>query len=119
MMRVGSAVTVVAVLLSACGPGARSEVRTNSGGSLDCPSQTILYAMLDSDVSQPGASSSLEAATKMIGSEFLPDGVPRLESPAGDGGAVVVVDEAGNRVGRVLAVHFDSGWHIKSLESCG
>jgi hypothetical protein len=75
--------------------------------------------MFGNDVSQPGASSALKAAAEMIGGEFLPEGVPRLESPASDGGAVVVVDESGNRVGRVLAVHHDSGWYVQSVESCG
>jgi hypothetical protein len=75
--------------------------------------------MFGNDVSQPGASSALKAVAEMIGGEFLPDGVPRLESAAGDGGAVVVMDEAGNRVGRALAVHYDSGWYVQSVESCG
>ena len=101
------------------GPGARSEVRTNSGGTHDCPSEIVPLGMFDSDVSQTGASSALEAAAEMVGGEFVPESVPRLESAADDGGVVVVVDESGNRLGRVLAVEYDSGWHVQSVESCG
>ncbi len=119
MRRIGSSAVVVALLLSACGPSSRLEVETNSGGVLDCPSETILYAMVDGDLSKPGATTPLEAAAAWIGGEFLPDGIPSIESESGNRAIVVIVDFDGNRVGRVLMVHHETGWFVQSTAACG
>ncbi len=119
MVRRMLALSVLALLLGACGVGSRPEVQTNSGGVLDCPSSTILYAMVDSDISQPGAASPLDAAAAGIGSEFMPEGIPSLESESANQAIALVVDFEGNRVGRVLLVRHESGWHLQSTEACG
>ena len=93
-------------------------MRTNSGGILDCPNETILYAMFDADVSQPGESTPIAAAAEFIDSEFLKDGLPRLEGEPGGSAAVSIVDWEGNRVGRALVVEHDNGWHVRATESC-
>lgn len=119
MRRAGPAVVLVVLLLSGCGASARHEVRSNNGGVLDCPSSTILYAMVDGDLSRPGASSPLEAAAVWIGGEFLPEGIPSVDSQSGDRAAVVIVDRAGYRLGRVLLADHESGWYVQSTEACG
>lgn len=106
------------LLATGCGPSPRSEVQTNSGGILDCPTDTILYAMFDSDVTQPGEASPIAAAAEYIDSEWLKDGLPRLEGDAEGRAAVTIVDWEGNRVGRALVVEHDSGWHVQATESC-
>ncbi len=75
--------------------------------------------MVDSDISSPGASSALAAAAEFIDTEFIPDGLPRLEFETDGRAAVTIVDWEGYRVGRVLVVEHDSGRHVQGLESCG
>ena len=109
---------VLGLLAAGCGPSPRSEVRTNSGGILDCPTDTILYAMFDSDVTSPGESTPIAAAAEFIDSEVLKDGLPRLEGEPDGRAAVSIVDFEGNRVGRALVVEHESGWHVQATESC-
>jgi hypothetical protein len=109
---------VLGLLTAGCAPSSRSEVRTNSGGILDCPSDTILYAMFDGGVTGPGEPSPIAAAAKFIDGEWLKDGLPRLENESNGTAAVTIVDWEGNRVGRALVVEHDSGWHVRATESC-
>ncbi|MCP3996518.1 MAG: hypothetical protein GY722_15900 [bacterium] len=109
---------VLGLLATGCGPSPRSEVRTNSGGVLDCPTDTILYAKFNSDVTQPGEPSPIAAAAELIDSEWLKDGLPRLEAEPDGTAAVSIVDWEGNRVGRALVVEHDSGWYVQATESC-
>ena len=43
----GIVALVVMLAASSCGTGPRSEVVTNNGGVLDCPSDTVEYAHFD------------------------------------------------------------------------
>lgn len=109
---------VLGLFVAGCGPNPRSEVRTNSGGILDCPTDTILYAMFNNDVPGPGEPTPIAAAAVFIDSEWLKDGLPRLEGEPDGTAAVSIVDWEGNRVGRALVVEHDSGWHVQAIESC-
>ena len=108
----------VVMLSAACGSTEVREVVTNSGGVLDCASDSIQYTMVDSDVSRPGAASPVDAAAVFVGGEFTPDGTPEVESEAGSRAVVLVRDGDGNRVGRVLMIRHPSGWHVNAIEGC-
>lgn len=103
------------LVMAACGPGERSEVVTNSGGILDCPSDAIQYTYLSMDTSQPGGETPVGSLQQIGVDSGLPEGTPREESP----GMLVFEDSSGNRVGRVETNRFDTGWFVESTERCG
>ena len=69
------------LVMAACGPGERSEVVTNSGGILDCPSDVIQYTYLSMDTSQPGGETPVGSLQQIGVDSGLPEGTPREESP--------------------------------------
>jgi hypothetical protein len=108
---------VAAVVMSACSAQV-SEVRTNSGGTLDCPSETILYAAIN-PVPDAAASSPGEALA-LLGDDFTPPGVPVAESEGAQQTVFLYRDSDGHRQGRVIVVRGDSdGWLPQATERCG
>lgn len=108
---------VMLLALAACS-GDLSEVDTNSGGTLDCPSDTVLYASIDP---VPSASTPTPSeALGLVGDEFLPPGTPDVESQNEQEAVFLFRDTDGNRVGRVIvAERGGTGWLPQATERCG
>jgi hypothetical protein len=120
MKRSLSAVAVVALvaLVSACG-SARSEVRTSNGGLLDCPSETIEYAVFDRSFDAPGSPLPDGALAILSWDLGEPPGNPHVESETDNEAVFVYTDADGSRVGRVAVVRPETGWFIQWTERCG
>ena len=75
-------------------------MRTNSGGTLDCPSRTNPYAAINP---VPAAAvSSPTAALTLPGDDLVPPGMPEMESESPTGVVFVYRDADGRRRGRVI-----------------
>jgi hypothetical protein len=108
---------MLSIALSACG-GAISEVRTNSGGVLDCPSDTVRYTVIDP---APGnAAPTPDDARSRLAEALVPPGTPQLGSESPVRAVYVYIDEDEHRVGRVI-VHnrSDDKWFATEIERCG
>jgi hypothetical protein len=114
-------VTVVAasVLVGACGPAIRTEVRTNSGGVLDCPSDTVEYSHFDYGPDAQGSATAIGALRVLTPDLGLPLGAPLVETEEDDTTTFVFTDDDGNRLGRASAVQMDGGWVVEETERCG
>ena len=108
---------IVSLSLSGCGQGKRSEVRTNNGGILDCPSATIEYASYS--YGDDAGSPTPEEAISLVESEpTFPSGTPQIETEQ-DNSVVYVFTDGGNRLGRALLVELNNGWVVEWTERCG
>lgn len=118
MRRVGlAAVIVIVVVGSSCSPRV-SEVRTNSGGTLDCRSDTVLYAAID-PVPEAAVPSPADALA-LLGDDLVPPGTPEMESESSAEIAFVYRDSDGRRLGRVIVERQGgSGWLPTRTERCG
>lgn len=115
-----SAGVLVALIGSAgCGSTAeRSEVRTNSGGELDCPSDNVWYFFITPSP-DGGAPTPGDALAQLTG-DLRPPGAPQVESETSGEFIYVFVDPEGNRLGRVLIGQpDDSYWSALQTERCG
>lgn len=83
MDRLALALTVVTLVVAACGSGTRTEVRTNNGGILDCESEIVEYAQFDYGPDAPGSASPAESLTMLTADQRIP-GSPQMESEAED-----------------------------------
>jgi len=113
----GAMIALIA-LAGGCGGAERSEVRTNSGFILDCPSDTVLYFGITPTV-EGGAATPDDALARVTG-DPLPPGAPEVEF--GTPGQVVYVftDSEGHRLGRVIIGQpFDTRWSALQAERCG
>jgi hypothetical protein len=112
----GSILAVVTAL-SACG-SQLSEVQTNSGGILDCSSDTVSYAMIE-PVPEAG-SSAPDGALAGLGDDLVPPGTPQVESQSLREVVFVYTDPDGHRLGRVIVGRpYDTGWLPTQVERCG
>ena len=112
------AVLALATLLVGCG-SERWEVLTNSGGVLDCPSDTILYVMMDGAIHSAGAATAAEGLDRIGEDSGRPTGNPAVEVSAGDFVIFAFLDDSGNRVGRVMVRLHLGGWFVQWTERCG
>ena len=114
----GSAIVAVVTAAGACGGSDLSEVQTNSGGILDCPSDTVLYATWD-PVLGPGSSLPGEALS-VLAADRMPLGTPQMESESTREVVYVYTDADGHRLGRVMVGRpYDTGWFATRTERCG
>lgn len=109
----------VFVLVGACSSGTRAEVPTNSGGVLDCTSQTIDYAHFDYGPDAAGSATPADALTVLTSGTGLPPGAPRVETEDGDTTVFVYTDDAGDRLGRASVDRLQGGWVVMWTEHCG
>lgn len=111
------AAVIVLTAFSACGD-ARSEVVTNNGGVLDCPSLAIEYAHFDRSPEAPGSSTPTRAAALLTPDLGLPPGTPTMESEGPASVVFIYTDGEGNRLGRVFVSNHDTGWFVDEVERC-
>lgn len=112
-----AAVVALAAVVSTCG-ATRTEVRTNSGGILDCRSETVEYEVFDRSLEARGSPSPegmLAALSWDLGEH---PGELRVESESNDEVAFVYIGADGSRLGRVVVVRVDTGWFIQRTEHC-
>lgn len=113
----GGVIAALAASVSGCGRGL-SEVQTNSGGLLDCPSDTVLYFNVTPTVA--GGSSTADGALTTLVGNPLPPGTPQLESARPGEVVYVYTDSEGHRLGRViLRQPHDADWSVLQTERCG
>jgi hypothetical protein len=114
------AILAMLVAAGSCG-GSIREVRTNSGGILDCRSETVAYVFLDSS---PEAGSAVPAdALAVLAPDSVPPvppGTPEVESASDLKVIYLYTDSEGRRVGRVVVEKpFGAGWSVTRTERCG
>jgi hypothetical protein len=117
MTRVLPALLIMTVL-AGCGNAALREVATNNGGTLDCRSGTIQYAIYEYAEDAAGAPTA-EQAVANFSMDDLPTGEPIAETTSGDSATLVFTDQSGNRIGRAHTIHFTNGWIVDWTEHCG
>jgi hypothetical protein len=114
-------VALVALLaLGSCGDSIR-EVQTNGGGTLDCPSDTVLYAVVDPtpEAGEPTPAEALAALTS-ASDPPVPSGRPEVASESDDEVVYLFTDSDGHRVGRVIVRRpLETGWSVVATERCG
>lgn len=111
-------VVVAAVLTTACSSPDPHEVQTNSGGILDCRSDTVWYAAVSPNLGTPGAATP-DGALSAPGSELAPPGEPTVESEATTRVVFVYLDAGGHRTGRVTVDRIsNAGWYLTHVERC-
>lgn len=119
-MRVRASIALaVALAATSCGAGPRSEVVTNNGGVLDCPSDTIEYFHFDRSFEASGAPTSAAAIESLTPDLGLPPGTPTAEIEEPSATVFVYTDSEGSRLGRVFVSKPETGWFIERIERCG
>ena len=111
------AIVALMTLANACG-STRTEVQTNNGGILDCPSETIEYAVFDRSLEAPGSQLPSDALAILSWDLGTPPGDPQVESEIDDEVVFVYTDAEGNRVGRAVVIRPEAGWFIQETERC-
>ncbi len=111
------AIVAVTVAVSACS-STRTEVRTNNSTTLDCPSETVEYAVFDHNFEAPGSPLPSDALAVLSWDIGVPRGEPEVESKVGNEVVFVYTDADGNRLGRVVVVRPETGWFIQRTERC-
>jgi hypothetical protein len=107
---------MVAMATASCSAGL-SEVQTNSGGTLDCPSDSVRYAAID-PVPSAAAASPAEALA-VLGDDLVPPGISEVESETAHGVVYLDRDTDGNRLGRVIVEEREgTGWLPVGTERC-
>ena len=104
MNRAALALLAILLITAACGPAARMEVGTNSGGLLDCPSETVEYAVFDYGADATGSATPVGALAIE-----LPTGIPQAVSEGDEAVVFEVIDESDNRVGRAMVIRLGNG----------
>jgi hypothetical protein len=108
------------LVLGSCGDSIR-EVPTNGGGILDCPSDTVLYAVVD-PTPEAGAPTPAEALAALTSASVppVPSGIPEVASESDHEVAYLFTNSDGHRVGRVIVRRpFEAGWSVVATERCG
>ena len=114
MNRAVPALLAILLITAACSPAARMEVATNSGGLLDCPSESVVYAVYDYGADASGSPTPAVA----VAIEF-DAGVPQSESEGDEAVVFEVTDDDNHRVGRAMVIRLDNGWVVRWTERCG
>lgn len=121
-IRIG-AVTTVAMLVVAAYGGSSTEnltqIRSNSGGLLDCSSETVQYSIFEPAVTAGGSSTPTDVLSLLTPDLGLPPGTPQLESETGTEAVFLFTDTEGHRLGRAVVGQLDTGWFILRTERCG
>lgn len=108
----------LAASVSGCGGAERSAVRTNSGGTLDCPSDTVAYFSITPSLE--GGAATPDGALALLEGDPLPPGTAQVESEGTSEVVYVYTDSEGHRLGRVMVGQpYDTDWSALQTERCG
>ena len=113
---------IMLVVVTACSrsnPSGLIEIRGQSGGLLDCPSELWQYAVSEIATDAVGSETPQTALALLTPDLGLPPGTPQIESETAEQVVFVFNDLEGHRLGRVGIGHFDNGWFIAWNERCG
>ena len=113
--------TVIVLLLAAIAAcsGEVREIATNSGGVLDCDSDTVLYVMMDAAIHTGGAASAEDALEEIGDVSGRPPGEPTAERSGEQSVVFTFRDSDGRRTGRAMVEKYSGGWFVQSTERCG
>lgn len=110
---------VVLSLVAGCGllSGLR-EVRTPSGGILDCPDDKLSLEHSDLLEEAEGWPEPL-AALRAYPIAERRSGTPEVEEESPDEVTFVIKDPEGHRLARAVAIRTERGWFVVGVETCG
>jgi hypothetical protein len=109
------------LVVAACGgssDGNLTQVRSNSGGFLDCSSETVQYSIFEPAVTAGGSSTPSDVLSLLTPDQGLPPGTPTIESETGAEVVFLFTDGDGHRLGRAVVGQLDTGWFILRTERC-
>ena len=111
-------IALLVSVLSACS-GEFREVVTNSGGVLDCNSDTVLYVAMDAAIHTGGAANAEDAIEQIGEVSGRPPGEPTVERVGEQSAVYTFRDNDGRRTGRAMVEKHSGGWFVQSTERCG
>lgn len=116
--RLAMTLVAVSVVVAACGSGARTEIRTDNGGLLDCTSETVEYFHMDYGPDAQGATTAANALLVLVPDRGRPPGSPQVETERVEAVTFVFTDGDQNRLGRASVIRLTNGWIVKWTERC-